>query len=960
MKNMPRFVLGAAAVLVSVVPMLLADDQPAVTPTPAAPAGNNSPPAPSYVTEITPILTKYCVGCHNDADLEGKLSLESYASLSRGGKHGAVILAGDAAASRLFRVLTGASKPTMPPEGEPAPSADEIRLLMTWLNAGAGGPEGVEPGRLLVTPHLPHGQVPQPITSLAFAPDGKQVAVARYRQIDLQTPDGRLISRLPERPGKITSVSYSQNGKWLVAASGTTGLSGLATIFDAQTGQVVREFEGHRDILYAAVLSPEAGMLATGSYDREIILWDTQTGAELRRLVGHNGAVFDLAFTPDGKLLASASGDATVKVWRVADGARMDTLSQPLKEQYSVDISPDGQFVIAAGEDNRIRMWRLISTDQPRINPLVFARFAHDAAIHRVRYVGDGSRIVSASADRSVKLWQADSLAQTNAWENQPDSPQALAVSSSRLLVGRMDGSLEAYDLDREVLPVAQKAPAADSQPSLSPPSGLIGESRRYSDQEPNDNPSSANEIALPAVIAGFIDARHLPAGAPSHAVDQDYYRFEGRAGATWIFEIKAARDGSSLDSYLQILDAQGQPVPRVDLRAVRDSYFTFRGKDSLQTGDFRLFNWNEMKLNQLLYANGEVVKLYHYPRGPDSGFNVYPNFGERFTYFDTTPVAHALNEPCYIVEPYEPGSRLPPNGLPVFTINYENDDDSERQWGKDSRITFRVPRDGHYLVAIKDARGFSGAEFKYELTIRPPRPDFQVHLSETNPTVPPGGGQRFNVRLDRIDGFQGPVQIDVDGLPAGFHLAAPIQVEAGQHRAWGLVMAADDAVAPTAATANQNRVWASAIIAGQPVRREVGSLGEIKLGMPAKIQISLQPDQPAPPAGDLPWPVWEVTAGQTSTATIRIERGDFSDRVAFGSEEAAINSPHGVYVGNTGLNGVLIVEGQTERQIFLNVEDWVQPAERIIFVEAGIEGRPTSNPILLRVVPGRQAVPRN
>ena len=41
------------------------------------------------------------------------------------------------------------------------------------------------------------------------------------------------------------------------------------------------------------------------------------------------------------------------------------------------------------------------------------------------------------------------------------------------------------------------------------------------------------------------------------------------------------------------------------------------------------------MKLNQFLYVNGEVVKLWHYPRGPDSGYMVYPGSGSRYGYHD-------------------------------------------------------------------------------------------------------------------------------------------------------------------------------------------------------------------------------------------------------------------------------------------------------------------------------------
>ena len=77
-------------------------------------------------------------------------------------------------------------------------------------------------------------------------------------------------------------------------------------------------------------------------------------------------------------------------------------------------------------------------------------------------------------------------------------------------------------------------------------------------------------------------------------------------------------------------------------LQAVRDSYFTFRGKNDSETGDFRVFNWDEMHINDYFYANGEVVKFWLFPRGPDSGFVSYPGRGPRWGYFDT----HAAG-PC-------------------------------------------------------------------------------------------------------------------------------------------------------------------------------------------------------------------------------------------------------------------------------------------------------------------------
>src|SRR5439155_18466128 len=116
-------------------------------------------------------------------------------------------------------------------------------------------------------------------------------------------------------------------------------------------------------------------------------------------------------------------------------------------------------------------------------------------------------------------------------------------------------------------------------------------------------------------------------------------------------------------------------PVERVLLHAVRNSYITFRGFDANGVGA-RLANYEEMELNQYVYMQGEVVRLFLAPRGPDSEYNYYTLLNKRRCYFDTSAIAHALDEQCYIVEPMPPGSNPPANGLPNFPLYYANDDD--------------------------------------------------------------------------------------------------------------------------------------------------------------------------------------------------------------------------------------------------------------------------------------------
>ena len=110
------------------------------------------------------------------------------------------------------------------------------------------------------------------------------------------------------------------------------------------------------------------------------------------------------------------------------------------------------------------------------------------------------------------------------------------------------------------------------------------------------------------------------------------------------------------MDTKIEVLHADGTPVERLLLQAVRNTAINFRSIDSNGNGA-RLDNYEEMELNEYVYFNGEVVKLFRMPQGPDSDLLFYTSNGKRRAYFDTTALAHALDEPAYVVEPRPPGA---------------------------------------------------------------------------------------------------------------------------------------------------------------------------------------------------------------------------------------------------------------------------------------------------------------
>src|ERR1041385_9063056 len=180
------------------------------------------------------------------------------------------------------------------------------------------------------------------------------------------------------------------------------------------------------------------------------------------------------------------------------------------------------------------------------------------------------------------------------------------------------------------------------------------------------------------------------------------------------------------------------------------------------------------MELNELMYLQGEVCKIFRMPQGPDSGFQFYNMGGKRRTYFDTSSFTHSLDEPVYIVEPHPPGSVLVPTGLPAFSVDYVNDDDADRKLGTDSRLLFTAPQKGTYFVRVTDTQGHGGERFVYRLLLREAKPDFRVTLIGANPSVSAGAGSPFTVRADRIDGFDGDIRVDISGLPPGFSVTSP------------------------------------------------------------------------------------------------------------------------------------------------------------------------------------------
>lgn len=900
-----------------------------------------------YVTEVFPIFSAHCVGCHAVDEAEGELVMESHAALMKGGKSGSAVTPGVANSSRLLLRVMGKAGSQMPPEGETPLSDAQIEVLTRWIEQGATGPDGSMPAKpVLNTPKIPRSaEMPLPVTAVAVSYDESLRAVARSGAIELTDRNGKPVLKLTKEIGKVNAMQFSRDGDRLLVATGVSGAYGIGLVFSTQSGELLQELGGHRDVLYAATFSPDGKLIATAGYDRRIVLWESRTGKPLRSFEGHNGAIYDLAFSPDGKVLVSGCADETVKVWNVSTGQRLGTLSQPEGEVFAVDVTSDGKFILAGSADSRLRVWALNSTDSQTINPILVTRFIDESPLVKFRLTPDDRILVVLSERGNVKLIDTASWDPVASIERLPHAVSDLTLASDgkELLVSLVNG-----EVVKRTLPVMGQP--KDERKSGVPDLYLnLGELAKVKESDAiptgegkveNDGEGKATVVSVPrgAEIAGRIGQRG----------EADLYQWRAGRGEIWAIDADAT-DGSQIDPMVAVLDASGSPVLRTRLQAVRDSYFTFRGKDSKQIGDFRLFNWQEMHLNDYLFAAGEVSRLWMYPRGPDSGYNVYPNEGNRWTYFGTSHTTHALGEPAYVVRPLAPGQTPVANGLPIFDLFYENDDDPQRIAGKNSRLLFKAPEDGIYTLRVSDTRGDGGDDFGYKLSIRAAAPDFKPSFEKPKADLRRGSGREVIVRVDRVDGFDGPVTFDVTDLPPGVKSSFPVTIEVGQRYAVGTLWVAETAEPWTDVPMPQ--VTARANVLDRPVERQVGELGTLTLAERPSVIPSIQPLEGSVAEAEN-W-ILRVRRGESVAARVVVRRKDgFSGQVSFGNENSGRNTTHGVYVDNIGLNGLLVRQGEDERGFVLTADPIAQPGKRSFFLRAAVDGNVTTHPITVEVLP--------
>jgi mono/diheme cytochrome c family protein len=117
----------------------------------------------SYVKDVRPLMTKYCVECHGDQKVKAGYDLDSYKAIMLGGKKGPAVVPGKPDRSLLVRTMEGSAKLMPPKKYEKQPTDAEIAVVRAWVAAGARDDTAAQPRQ-------PQGAAPMP-------PDGDRPSV---------------------------------------------------------------------------------------------------------------------------------------------------------------------------------------------------------------------------------------------------------------------------------------------------------------------------------------------------------------------------------------------------------------------------------------------------------------------------------------------------------------------------------------------------------------------------------------------------------------------------------------------------------------------------------------------------------------------------------------------------------------------------------------------------------------
>jgi WD40 repeat protein len=342
---------------------------------------------------VQPVLRKHCVGCHNDEQPRGDLSLASLDKIAAGSGSGAVVVSGKLDESPLYLVTAHLDNPKMPPNKPRIPQR-ELQLIANWIQTGLVAELKADSSKLSIPAEsmtrsaaaasstttaastttttstdsqgltelspLPRRS---PMATLATHTDLPLVAFPGLQQVMLWDSRTNKFEdkAIDTKNHDIHQLHFSPDGKQLLIAAGVAGEFGTVLRWDMSSQKFLTPVGKEQDAIQSIDLSVDGKRLALGTTSRKVQIYSTEDGSLLHSLRKHTDWVTSVAWSPDGLLLASGDRFGSIHVWDASTGSEFTTLRNHIGSVTALVWSADGDTLHSAGADGFVRVWNLHS-----------------------------------------------------------------------------------------------------------------------------------------------------------------------------------------------------------------------------------------------------------------------------------------------------------------------------------------------------------------------------------------------------------------------------------------------------------------------------------------------------------------------------------------------------------------------------------------------------------------------
>lgn len=427
----------------------------------------------SFINDVAPILKENCLACHDAKKKSGKYDMTTYEKILAGGSGGEPIVPGDPEGSEFYELIVTTEQRRMPPrdKGEAVPK-EKAAIIAQWIKEGAKLDAGVDPKADLVKelrvrwkPPVPPKVYPFPaiVNALTFTPDNQHLVVGGHHELTVwEVATGKLVKRIYTRAERAYGLAFLPDGK-LAVAGGRPGQEGDVRIYDIQAkgqkdGEVeildgvndpavlVKHLFDVDDSVLCLAVTPDGKTLAAGGCDRAVRVFDLSEGwakAKLTQTVeNHADWVLGCTLTADGKYLVTAGRDKTAKVWDLQAKESVVTFPEHKEIVYAVAVKADGSAGFSVGADKQIRTWKPNGEGKQVKNA-----GGHSDEVFKVVAHPKQPLLATSSADKTVRLWDANNLTSTRQLTGLGDYVYAVAFSTDGELVaaGSYDGTVAVW-----------------------------------------------------------------------------------------------------------------------------------------------------------------------------------------------------------------------------------------------------------------------------------------------------------------------------------------------------------------------------------------------------------------------------------------------------------------------------------------------------------------------------------